>query len=90
MASRAAEGGEPREVAQQTEPVELERDEPPASAEPEPVEFERDAAPVSNEPERDEAAAPVEPAMAATAMADRRDAGPPRRGWWSRFVRKDE
>ena len=90
MASRAAEGGEPREVAQQTEPVELERDEPPASAEPEPVELERDAAPVSNEPERDEAAAPVEPAMAATAMADRRDAGPPRRGWWSRFVRKDE
>ena len=90
VASRAAEGGEPREVAQQTEPVELERDEPPASAEPEPVELERDEAPVPNEPERDEAAAPVEPAMAATAMADRRDAGPPRRGWWSRFVRKDE
>jgi hypothetical protein len=33
---------------------------------------------------------PDEAALAAAALADRRDAGPPRRGWWSRFVRKDE
>jgi hypothetical protein len=51
---------------------------------------ERDEAPAPNEPERDEAPAPDEPALAAAAVADRRDTGPPRRGWWSRFVRKDE
>ena len=73
-AARPAEGGEPPEVVEHAEPVEVARDE----------------APMPNEPERDEAPPPDEPAMAATAMADRRDAGPPRRGWWSRFVRKDE
>jgi hypothetical protein len=41
------------------------------------------------EVEQDEAPAPNEPELAA-AMVERRDSGPPRRGWWSRFVRKDE
>ena len=68
-----------------TEPVEVERDEAPAAKR---ARAGRSAG--VERAERDEAAAPVEPAMAATAMADRRDAGPPRRGWWSRFVRKDE
>ena len=40
--------------------------------------------------EQEEAPAPNEPELAAAAMAERRDSGPPRRGWWSRFVRKDE
>jgi ribonuclease E len=34
--------------------------------------------------------APNEPELAAAALVERRDSGPPRRGWWSRFVRKDE
>jgi ribonuclease E len=34
--------------------------------------------------------APNEPDLAAAALVERRDSGPPRRGWWSRFVRKDE
>jgi hypothetical protein len=38
--------------------------------------------------ERPEAQAPNEPELAAA--DERRHAGPPRRGWWSRFVRKDE
>jgi hypothetical protein len=45
----------------------------------EPAEFEQPQAPVANEPE-----------MPQAAVVDRGDAGPPRRGWWSRFVRKDE
>ena len=45
----------------------------------EPAEFEQQPAPVPNEPE-----------MPAAAVVPRGDAGPPRRGWWSRFVRKDE
>jgi hypothetical protein len=95
-AARPAEGGGPPEAAQRAGPVEVERDEAPMPNEPErdqarmPNEPERDEAPVSQERERDEAPAPDEPAFAATVMADRRDAGPPRRGWWSRFVRKDE
>jgi ribonuclease E len=40
--------------------------------------------------EREAEPAPNEPEMAAAPMVERRDAGPPRRGWWSRFVRKDE
>jgi ribonuclease E len=50
------------------------------------VEFEREEAP---EVEQEEAPAPNEPELAA-AMVVPRDSGPPRRGWWSRFVRKDE
>ncbi|HEX6113469.1 MAG TPA: Rne/Rng family ribonuclease [Geminicoccaceae bacterium] len=45
----------------------------------EPAEFEQQKTPVPNEPE-----------LPAAAVVDRGDAGPPRRGWWSRFVRKDE
>jgi ribonuclease E len=44
---------------------------------------------LSVEVEPDEAP-PNEPELAAAAMVERRDSGPPRRGWWSRFVRKDE
>jgi ribonuclease E len=46
------------------------------------------AEPFATEPDAEPA--PDEPEMAAASMVDRRDAGPPRRGWWSRFVRKDE
>jgi ribonuclease E len=41
------------------------------------------------EVEQREEQAPNEPELAA-AVVERRDSGPPRRGWWSRFVRKDE
>jgi hypothetical protein len=34
--------------------------------------------------------APSEDALPAAAIVDQRGAEPPRRGWWSRFVRKDE
>jgi hypothetical protein len=100
-----AEQVEPVEVAPGEAPNEPERDEAAVPNEPErheaaaPNEPERpealapnepDEAAAPNEPERDEAAAPDEAALAAVAMVDRRDAGPPRRGWWSRFVRKDE
>ena len=44
-----------------------------------PAEFEQPPAPVPNEPE-----------MPAAVVVARDDAGPPRRGWWSRFVRRDE
>jgi hypothetical protein len=77
-------------------PNEPERHEAAVPNEPErheaavPNEPERDEAAVPNKPERDEAAVPDEAALAAVALVDRRDAGPPRRGWWSRFVRKDE
>jgi ribonuclease E len=53
---------------------------PEASPRAEPFDAAPEAEPVPNEPEM--AAAPV--------VVDRRDSGPPRRGWWSRFVRKDE
>jgi ribonuclease E len=33
---------------------------------------------------------PSEPEMPTAAVVARSEAGPPRRGWWSRFVRKDE
>jgi hypothetical protein len=94
----AAQRAGPVEVERDEAPMpnEPERDQARMPNEPErdqarmPNEPERDEAPVSQERERDEAPAPDEPAFAATVMADRRDAGPPRRGWWSRFVRKDE
>jgi hypothetical protein len=54
----------------------------------EPLEFEQEAD--SREVEQEEAPAPNEPELAAAAMVEQRDSGPPRRGWWSRFVRKDE
>jgi hypothetical protein len=44
-----------------------------------PAESEQQPAPLPNEPE-----------MPAAAVVARGDAGPPRRGWWSRFVRKEE
>jgi hypothetical protein len=53
----------------------------------EPLAVEREERP---EVEQDEAPAPNEPELAAAALAERRDSGPLRRGWWSRFVRKDE
>jgi hypothetical protein len=66
----------------------VEADEQPTVPErAESLEVEADEAP---DVEREERRAPNEPELAAAAMAERRDAGPPRRGWWSRFVRKDE
>jgi ribonuclease E len=50
------------------------------------LEFGREEAP---EAEHEEAPAPNEPELAA-AMVEPRGSGPARRGWWSRFVRKDE
>jgi ribonuclease E len=50
------------------------------------LEFEQEEAP---EVEHEEVRAPNEPELAA-AMVESRVSGPPRRGWWSRFVRKDE
>ena len=53
----------------------------------EPLEFEEADL---REVEQEEAPAPNEPELAPAAMVEQRDSGPPRRGWWSRFVRKNE
>jgi ribonuclease E len=74
--SQAAEADEQPAIPEGAEALEFEQEEAP-EVEPEP------------EIEPEEVRAPNEPELAA-AMVEPRDSGPPRRGWWSRFVRKDE